>query len=328
VKGRKPVLLYYKILRWRECNIKQLHRCFDVVVLDDPRQDTDALLSRVEILLAPLGFMCDKEKMDRMPRLKIIASNTTGHPHINVEYATSRKIKVLTLKDDQVFLSRITPTAELTWGLIIAVTRNLIPAAKSVLEGRWDRRPYGGRAMLSRMSLGLIGYGRLGKLVGSYGRSFGMTVRYYDPFVDGKDPGIERIENLENLLRLSDVVSLHVPHEPETENLLNRHMFNFFKKGGYLINTSRAELVDEDALIDALERNILAGAAVDVLAGEFDPDFSQHVAASKLVAFARRNDRLLITPHIGGSTKDAWELTERRTIDRVCDELGIGSQCE
>ncbi|MCK5545566.1 MAG: hydroxyacid dehydrogenase [Desulfobulbaceae bacterium] len=323
---QKPVIVYYDILQYGPDAKNLLYDNFEVISLADPAEDTQEALSCADVLLAPLGYFLGPEKIDLCPRLKVIGSNTTGHPHIEVDYAAQKGISVVTLKDHQDFLNTITPTAELTWGLVIALTRNIVPAFSSVLDGKWARWPFGGKSMLSRMSLGVAGLGRLGGKVASYGQCFGMIVRYFDPFVNEFDAlsGVVRTQSLEELVGQSDVVTVHIPHEPETENLFSDSVFAVFKKGSYFINTSRGELVDEPALVSALENGRLAGAAVDVLDGEFVPGFENRVKEHPLVQYAARHSNLIITPHIGGSTHDAWSLTQKYTVEKIIEALAEG----
>ena len=117
------------------------------------------------------------------------------------------------------------------------------------------------------------------------------------------------------------MVSVHVPHEPETENMFNADIFADFKPGAYFINTARGELVDHQALLDALENKTLSGAAVDVMENEFDPDFGKRVLEQPLVQYASTHDNLIITPHIGGSTHDAWHLTQRHTVQLIIEAM-------
>lgn len=319
----KPTIIYYEILNYRPENLELLRDNFQVITLPDPAHDTLDVLSTADVVLAPLGYSFDKEKIDNSPRLKAIGSNTTGHPHIDVDYARQKGIKVITLKDYQEFLETITPTAEMTWGLIIAVTRNIIPAFHSVLNGKWDRWSFGGKKMLSRMSLGVAGMGRLGRRVASYGICFGMNVSYFDPYVDQSPQGVRRLNSLEDLVQSNDIVTVHIPHEPETEHLFNRDIFKRFKYGAYFINTSRAELIDQHAILEALVSGRLAGAAVDVMDGEFEPGFGRRVLKNPLVRYAAEHTNLIITPHIGGSTRDAWTLTQEHTIRKLIEAMGL-----
>ena len=314
--------LYYDVLQFHPDNVDLLHASFDVVTLADPRQDSPEVLAGVDAAFAPLGFRFGAEKMDLAPRLKVIGSNTTGHPHIDVAYAERRGVRVVTLKGQRQFLAGITPTAELAFGLIIALTRNLLPAAAASARGEWSRWPWAGPAMLSRMSLGVAGYGRLGRLVARYGRAFGMSVKFYDPRVDPADDPAERVDSLAALVGDRDVVSVHLPHEPGTDHLFDRALFARFKPGAFLVNTARGELIDQAALLEALESGRLAGAALDVLDGEFDPEFDRRFREDPLLAYARAHDNLILTPHIGGSTRDAWRLTQAHTIRLMLETLG------
>ncbi len=317
----KPVALYYRILKYQPENLATLEREFELTTLDSPEQDSAEILARTEVLFAPLGYMVDAAKIDACPRLKAIVSNTTGHPHIDVEYARGKSIFVACLKFAQAFLKTITPTAELTWGLLLALTRNLVPAHTAALGGVWDRRPFGGRAMLSSLSLGIVGHGRLGTMVARYGKAFGMKVRYYDPYVEVSSEGAERKPTLASLVEQSDVVTILVPHEKETEGMFSAEIFARFKPGSYLINTARGELLDWNALHDSLQSGRLSGAALDVFDGEFVPGFAARFPSHPLLQYAREHSNLLITPHIGGSTVDAWRLTESHAIDMALDHL-------
>jgi D-3-phosphoglycerate dehydrogenase len=319
VHSLRPVAIYYEILKYQPENFATLQREFDLRVLENPTQLSPELAQHAEVIFAPLGYQMDTTVIDSCPKLRVIASNTTGHPHIDVDFARQKGIYVACLKFAPQFLRQITATAELTWGLIIALTRNIVPAHRAVLGGTWDRRPFGASAMLSAMSLGVIGHGRLGSMVARYGKAFGMRVKYYDPFVASSSEGAERCDTLHTLVEGSDVVSVHVPHEKDTEHMINGSVLARFKPNSYLINTARGELLEWDAVLRALESGHLAGAAFDVFEGEFAAGFGEQFRIHPVLEYARTHDNLLLTPHIGGSTVDAWRLTEAHTI-----EMAIG----
>jgi D-3-phosphoglycerate dehydrogenase len=314
--------LYFEILNYKKENIELLMENFDVVILNNPSQITPDILEGVFVIFAPLGYFFGEEIFSASPNLKVVATNTTGVPHIDVERAATRGIHVISLKDEKEFLNTITPTAELTMGLIINITRNVIPAMKSVLDGKWSRWEFGGQAMLSRISLGIVGLGRLGKLVARYATSFGMKVFYYDPFIghDSQRTYI-RLESIEELVSNVDIVSVHIPMNEENRHFFNKSVFSRFKKGSYFINTARGEVVDSDALIEALDNGIIRGAALDVLDGEFEPDFQSRVLSHPLVKYAQTHNNLIITPHIAGSTEDAWCLTQRHVIEQTIEYM-------
>lgn len=316
-------LLYYTMLNFQPENLEVLQKNFEVVILETPKNDTDEILSDIAIAFAPLGFFFNKEKINQMPKLEIIASNTTSEPHIDREYAESRGIKVFSLKYEQEFLKTITPTAEHTWGLILGLIRRIPWAYQSVLGGTWNRRLFGGKAMMSKMTIGIAGLGRLGKLVAQYAKAFQMTkIFYYDPNVEKSDiEGVEKVNSLEELVSQSDIITIHIPAEKETHNIFNQELFTKFKLGSFLINTSRAELVDEKAMLEVLKSGKLAGAAIDVFEGEFEINQEELLRKSPILTYAKTHDNLLITPHIGGSTLDAWKLTERRIIDKIFEQF-------
>jgi D-3-phosphoglycerate dehydrogenase len=257
--------------------------------------------------------------MQRCPRLLAIVSNTTGVPHIDMEAAADRDVAVFSLRDEQEFLRAITPTAEHSWGLLLALMRRTTWAHQAILDGAWNRRPFGAPTMLSRLGLGVVGYGRLGRMVGRYGRAFGMQVQFFDPHVESNDGTAEKADTLTDLADWADVVSLHVPANESTCKMISRDFMARLKAGSWLVNTARGEVLDEPALLEALESGHLAGAALDVLDGEFAADF--RVSQHPLVEYARHHDNLLLTPHIGGSTLDAWGETERRVIEMVIDHV-------
>lgn len=314
--------LYFEILNYKKENLDLLYDNFEVIRLNNPSQITPDILKDISVIFAPLGYFFGEDIFSLSPNLKVVATNTTGVPHIDVDNAVSRDIKVISLKDEKEFLNTITPTAELTMGLIINITRNVIPAIKSVIDGKWSRWKFGGQAMLSRMSIGIVGLGRLGSMVARYAAAFGMKVSYYDPFITHEPQWTHiRLESIEELVSDVDMVSVHIPMNEENRHFFNKAVFSKFKKGSYFINTARGEVVDSEALIEALESGIIRGAAMDVLDGEFEPDFSNRVLSHPLVRYAQTHNNLIITPHIAGSTEDAWYLTQRHVIEQTIEYM-------
>lgn len=313
----KPRALYYRIARYQPENLVLLRTAFDTEELEDPRQDTLAVLARVEVLFAPLGFLVDAERMERCSKLRAVVSNTTGVPHIDLAAARERGVAVCALHDEQAFLETITSTAEHTIGLLLAVWRRIPASHAAVSQGVWDRHPWVAPRMLSRMRLGLVGYGRLGRKVGAVARAMDMDVAFYDPYVPGG------ADSLVAMASRSDVLSLHAPATAETANLVSRAVLEALPRGALVINTARGEILDLDAVLDLMEVGHIAGAGIDTLPGEYDPEFSKTLAASRVARYAREHDNLLLTPHIGGSTVDAWRETERFVIEKACRALGV-----
>jgi len=315
----KPILLYYKIQSFQNFSLEYLEDNFDVIVLDSPKHDQPDILKRINVLFAPMGYLYDKEKIDLCEQLSIIATPTTGEHHIDTEYAKSKGIRICSLKNQQHFLQKISATAELTWGLIICLTRKILQAEKSVRNIKWNGKIFGEKTpkMLSEMSLGILGLGRLGKIVANYGKAFNMDVFYYDPYV--KNENFIRCDHLHDLARKSDIVSVHVHLNEKTKNLVGLDFLDQMPSGSYLVNTSRGGIVNEKDLVKALEKNHLAGAAVDMLENEHLPDFN--IFKNSLMEYAQTHDNVIITPKIGGVTKDSWEMVEKHIIDLIINEL-------
>lgn len=316
----KPKAIYYSILQYQPANRELLDRVFDVTELPDPNSDSIELLQTVEVLFAPLGFPVNSDRMSKCSRLRTVVSNTTSIPHIDQDCARKRDIQVCALHDEQEFLERITPTAEHTIGLLLALTRRIPAATDAVLAGNWDRRPWGAPRMLSRMRMGIVGYGRIGRKVATIAKAMGMDVKFHDPNKPDSEP------SLESLAKKSDILSLHAPGTIENNNLVSERILKLLPKGAVVINTARGELLNTQALVDLLESGHLGGAALDTIDGEYESDFSISKNESRLLKYARDSDKLILTPHIGGSTMDAWFETERHVILKSCKALNISIQ--
>jgi len=257
-------------------------------------------LQETTIMVVQLGVTIDRDIIDAAPHLQYIASATTGLDHIDVDYAESKDIKILSLKGETEFLNSITATAELALGLMIALARHVPAAHRSVLDGTWNREAFRGHSLHGK-TLGVVGYGRLGKMVAHYGEALGMKVIFTDPDVKG---GVTP----ETLLQQSDVVSLHMHLTEETEECICAEALKAMKPTALLINTSRGKVVDEKALMEALGAGEIAGYATDVIADELS--FTPESAQNPLIEYARTHDNVIITPHIGGTTTEAREATD------------------
>jgi len=286
----------------------------DVIEGPFERGELIRAIDEVDILIVRLGHKIDNEIISLGKKLKIIVSATTGLDHIDLEYASKKGIEVLSLKGETDFLETLTATAELTWGLLLSLLRKLPAATTHVVEGGWERDLFKG-FQLKGKTLGVLGYGRLGKIVADYGRSFRMNVLVSDPFVHEVPSWTENV-NFEELLNSSDVISIHVPLESETVKLLADEQFKMMKKGAVIINTSRGEIIDEGALLKSLLSNHVAGAALDVLANEvsLSPDWLIDTALHK---YACEHDNLLLTPHLGGATMESMRDAEEFMANKL-----------
>ncbi len=271
--------------------------------------DADALIVR-------LRFQVDEQVFAAAPRLRAVVSATTGLDHIDLASAERHGVKVLSLRGEIDFLRSIPATAELTWGLLLALTRHIPAAFGSVLEGEWQRDHFKGRD-LSGKRLGILGLGRIGCMVARYGLAFGMRVLAYDPHPLLWVDGVEKTESMAGLLAQADVLSIHVPLKADTVRLIGRVELERMPEGSWLVNTSRGDILDESALISALESGRLAGAALDVISNER----SEALSKSALIDYARSHSNLILTPHIGGATLDSMAATEEFMAKKLVQYL-------
>ena len=183
--------------------------------------------------------------------------------------------------------------------------------------GYWDRDAFRGRELYGKTA-GVVGYGRLGHIVARYLQAFDMRVLVSDPDIDPQElePGLTRVP-LDKLLADSDVVSLHVNLCDDTYGFFAREQFDRMRRGAWLIKTARGELIDEAALLAALRSGRLGGAVLDVLCDED----TNGMMSRPLVEYARNNPRLIVTPHIGGCTRESMEKTERFLAGRLVAKI-------
>ena len=241
------------------------------------------------------GFILDKEVFINS-NIKIINTASTGTNHIDKVYCENNNIKIYSLTKDYDLINQLTSTSELAFGLMISLLRKIPFSFDSVKNYEWNYEKYIGR-QVKDFNLGVIGYGRLGKMMVHYGLAFGMNVYVYDPYQKVEIENVNQV-NLNELLNNSDVVSLHVHVTDETRKMINKDFIEKMKNNSYLINTSRGELVDELEILKNLENGKLAGYGTDVIADEFND-----IRQSKLIEYSKNEKyNIVITPHIGGMT--------------------------
>jgi D-3-phosphoglycerate dehydrogenase / 2-oxoglutarate reductase len=286
------------------------------------RDDLQAAFQKYDVVWFRLANVIDRTILSGPVRCRILATPVTGLDHIDLDLCRSLGIQVVSLRGEVEFLRTVRATAELTIGLLLALLRRIPAAAASVQAGVWNRDLFRGHELFGRTA-GIVGLGRLGTIVASYLRAFGMDVLAYDPRVDFDHAVATRVDSLIELVQRADVVSLHVSYSQATRHLIGSAELAAMKPDAVLINTSRGGVIDEAALLAALQAGQLAGAALDVLDGE--PDIG---AAHPLVAYSQTRDNLLIVPHIGGNTRESFENTECFLAGRVVEALRVLAAAE
>jgi len=267
---------------------------FDVDYL--PKITHEELLERVanyDVVVVRSRTKIDSGVIDRATKLKIIARPGTGLDNIDLRAANARGIEVVNSPE-----ALVEAVAEQVVGLMLALARKTPAADASTRSGRWEKEKFVGVELRGR-TIGIAGMGRIGRRVGEIAKVLGMSVLGYDIIEISREVlssiGCTMVD-LDTLFSSSDFVTLHVPLSPETRHLVDSRRLSLMKKEAFLINTSRGEVIEEPALVQALATGAIGGAALDVF--ETEPPGPEILAAPNLIA----------TPHVGGQTAEAQKM--------------------
>jgi D-3-phosphoglycerate dehydrogenase / 2-oxoglutarate reductase len=290
-----------------DAGVEFLRERFDVDIdldgdLADRIGDYDAIIVRS-------GTQLTADLIDRAERLKVIGRAGVGVDNVDLEAASRRGIVVANAPQ-----STVVSAAEHTIALLLALARNVPQAHAALKDGRWERSRFAGLELADK-TLGLVGFGRIGQQVARRARALEMRILAHDPYVAPdrfRDLGAERAESLEELLAGSDFVSLHLTLTADTHNLIGRKQLEGAKDGVRIVNVARGELIDQDALVDALRSGKVAGAALDV--------FPEEPYGGPLLAL----DNVVVTPHLGASTQEAQDRAGVLVAEQVAAALEGG----
>ncbi len=273
--------------------------CLDVFesagfeVIFDPNmtpEEIKAAVPTVDGMVVRSKVKVTREIIEAGSRLKLIGRAGVGYDNIDVQAATERGVAVMNVPG-----ANAASVAELTLGMMLALSRHLVEANESMKAGKWEKKRFKGHEIMGK-TLGLVGLGKVGVEVAKRAIGFGMKVIANDPRFTAEDavPFNVKIVEFDELLQQSDFISLHLPLTEHTFHLFGQETLEKCKKGVYLINCARGEIVDEKALFDAIRSGHVAGAALDVFEKEPPSD-------SPL----RKLPNMIMTPHIGASTTEA-----------------------
>lgn len=297
-------ILHLEAYNYSEASLNALREIGELEIKEPlSKEELDMMLmqSNYDCIFTTIGNKLDRINLNKQKNLKFIVSPTTGLNHIETEYVQEKNIEVISLKGESNFLSSVQSTAEHTWMLILSLVRNFKQSQQSISKGIWSRNNLLCDE-LNTKTIGIIGYGRLGKIVARYAQAFSMRVLVCETDINNqniaKDNGL-KICNKEELFSEADVIVLLANYTKENENMIGEKEFLKIQKQAVFINTSRGELVDEEALLNALQSKRLKAAALDVLKG--DSDWKTELPVNnELFKYFQLNTNLIITPHIGG----------------------------
>jgi len=264
-----------------------------------------SIIPEYEVLLVRSETKVTKEIIDQARKLKLVGRAGTGVDNIDLNAATKAGILVINVPGGNTIAA-----TEHTFALLLALARNLARGDASTKQGKWERSKFIGSELYGK-TLSLLGLGKIGREVAVRALAFGMRVLAYDPYVSedyAKNIGVELV-NFEDALKKADYLSLHLPLNEQTKGLINQKTITSMKEGVRIINTARGEIIDEDALTEAIKSGKIAGAALDVFAQEPIP----------LDSPLLKLENVVLTPHLGASTEEAQERVAEELAKAVVD---------
>jgi len=283
--------------------LQKIGNCIDASEEKNKKEKIIENIVDAEIVLVRSDTQINKELIDISKNLKIIGRSGVGTDNIDLVEASARNIHVTNTPE-----ANVISAAELTVGLIISAARNITVANNSVKKNEWERSQFMG-IELYKKQLGLIGFGKVARLVSTRMQSFEMKIVFYDPFIDSSTDKEEKI-GLDELLMTSDFVSIHIPKNKETENLISKEKLSLMKDGSIIVNTSRGGLIDEHEVFNLTKENKLYSAGLDVYEKEPPEINKEHV-----------NSKVITLPHLGASTKEAQLRAGQQLIQNIKDIL-------
>jgi phosphoglycerate dehydrogenase-like enzyme len=250
--------------------------------------------------------------LDRFPRLEIIATPSTGTNHLDLESCTRRGLQVFSLLDDRSALEDISASAEFTFLMILNGLRRLDVGMQEAREGRWRSREdlLRGRELQGK-TVGLVGFGRIGRKLAAYCHPFGCRVVYFDPYVQSSvEEDAVRVPELQDVWETSDVVVICCQLSEETRGMIRGDLIERCRTGALIVNTSRGEIIEENELVDVLRRREDIAFCADVVTGEVN---DRHEESPLMTLF--RSGRIVLTPHIAGATIESQEKAAVITLE-------------
>lgn len=274
------------------------------------REEVLAAIPNADALIVRSATKVDRAVLEAAPKLKLVGRAGVGVDNIDLTEATKRGVIVMNAPD-----GNTVATAELTLGLMLALARHIPAADGSLKAGQWERKAYLGVELRGK-TLGLIGFGRVGRAVAKRAAAFEMTIIAYDPYVsqEAATPYGVQMVTLDELYSRADFISLHALVTPENYHMINAESIAKMKDGVRIINDSRGALIDEQALADAIKSGKVAGAALDVYEEEPPKPDNPLIGLHGVIH----------TPHLGASTLEAQDEVAVQIAQQILDALFKG----
>lgn len=286
---------------------KQLKKNFIYTEYKEEREDFAKLINKIknqDIIISRFKYKFNKKNLSKCKKLKIIISASTGLDHLDLNYLKKKRIKIYSLKGQKKFLNSIKSSSEHTWALLLSLAKNIPSANTSVRNFLWNRYLFLNHNLYKK-KIGIVGMGRNGKNIKKYAKAFDMKIFTFDKN--------DNINKLRNIFKICDFVTLTIELNNRTKHIINQKLFNLVKKKFFLVNTSRAEIINQKDLLKSLKINKNLHFASDFL--EFkNGDFTN---TSKKIIKLSKNSRILITPHIAGAALESLNRCEEFLVNQL-----------
>jgi len=278
-------------------------------------------LKKADVLFVRLAHKIDSDFITtNCPNVKYVLSPTTGHDHLDLNFFKENGIHLISLFGETEFLDSIPSTAEHTWALLLGLIRKLPSASSHAISEKWNRDLFIGNTLRGK-TIGLLGYGRVGRQVANFALAFGMKVKAFDLESKNYPAEIEGHDNFEAFAESLDVLSIHIPMNAKNRLWLNGDRLEMLKSGVKIINTSRGGIWDEEYVAALIKNGHVSGVATDVLADELNPE---KLPDNPLIKLARLEYPVLITPHIAGACFETMHSTEEFVVQKLVDTQKLG----
>ena len=266
---------------------------------DLKQNDLKDTINDYEIVFVPTNLKFNKEVWTDESKIKVIATPSVGIEHIDVKFFREKGVKIISLKNKFELTKKIYSPAEIAFSHVLNLSRNIVSAIDDVKSNNWFPNNHIGNELNGKV-IGIVGMGAVGTIMSNYCKAFGMKVVCYDPYKNVHDSDIKQYNSLKELLSESDIVSVHVDLTESTRDMFTSQEFKCMKDTAIFVNTSRGEVVNSVDLLHALNTNEISSVGLDVLSGE-----RYEEGRKSLVDYSKQSNRLIITPHLGGSTVEA-----------------------
>ncbi|MFN3694775.1 MAG: phosphoglycerate dehydrogenase [Ignavibacterium sp.] len=277
---------------------------------DFSRDELLKIIPEYNALVVRSATKVDSELISGMKSMEVIGRAGAGVDNIDISAATQKGILVMNTPGGNTI-----STAEHTMAMMLSLCRNIPQANKSILDEKWDRKKYSGTELKGK-TLAILGLGKIGKEVARRAKAFGLNLIGYDPLLSedvASELGVKLLK-LDDIWKSADIITVHVPLNSETKNLINKEVLNNCKNGVKIINCARGGIVNESDLLESLNSGKVSGAALDVYETE-PPDFSNPLL---------KHPKVICTPHLGASTEEAQEMVAIQIAEQIVDYFSTG----